>query len=74
MRTEFWFILVATTVTTKTIFYYTGIRGQTLELLKSYLSNRTQYVRINNFISDSENITHGVSILFLIYKNGLLLI
>ena len=37
-----------------------GIRNVALNLIKSYLSNRKQYVDINDAKSDTLNITTGV--------------
>ena len=37
-----------------------GIRGVALDMLKSYLSNRYQFVVYNNVKSDNMNITSGV--------------
>ena len=55
-----------------------GIRGSCLKWFTSYLSNRSQYVSINNTISDTKHITCGVtqglvlgSLLFLLYINDL---
>ena len=39
---------------------YYGIRGNILNWLKIYLSNRTQYVHYNGYDSDKKTITHGV--------------
>ena len=53
-----------------------GLRGNVNDLLKSYLSNRKQYVSINGFNSNEMNVTCGVPqgsslgpLLFLIYIN-----
>lgn len=55
-----------------------GIRGVALELLKSYLTNRTQFTSINGVISETQYIRYGVPqgsilgpILFLLYINDI---
>ena len=39
---------------------YIGICGNTLQLIKSYLSNRIQCVQIDDVLSDFSNIICGV--------------
>ena len=39
---------------------YVGICGNALKLIKSYFSNRTQHVQIDNVLSDFANIICGV--------------
>ena len=53
-----------------------GIRGNAYDLLKSYLTNRYQYVRINNNLSTLKQIKYGVlqgsilgPLLYIIYVN-----
>ena len=55
-----------------------GIRGNCLHWFKSYLCNRSQYVKINNAVSDTKQIVCGVPqgsvlgpLLFIIYTNDL---
>ena len=39
---------------------YVGICGNALKLIKSYFSNRTQFVQIDDVLSDFSNIICGV--------------
>lgn len=56
-----------------------GVRGSVLEVFKSYLNDRVQYLKINNTLSDPQKIKIGVPqgtilgpILFITYINSLL--
>ena len=58
--------------------YSTGIRGKLLSLLQSYLSNRTQVVKVGNSLSKGILISSGVpqgallsALLFLVFINDL---
>ena len=60
------------------ILYSYGIRGITLNLIESYLTNRQQFVKINNSRSTSKTVTCSVpqgsilgSLFSLIYLNDL---
>ena len=55
---------------------YYGLRGNVNDLIRSYLSNRKQFVSINGFVSETRNICCGAHqgsslgpLLFLIYIN-----
>ena len=57
---------------------YYGIRGRALDLIKSYLSNRTQFTMINGVKSETKPVTCGVPqgsvlgpLLFLLYVNDI---
>lgn len=57
---------------------HVGVRGLALNIFKNYLKNRTQKVKIDNFLSESQTITMGVPqgtvlgpILFLVYINSM---
>ena len=41
--------------------YHYGIRGNILNLFKSYLSERKQFVRVNNESSDLKSVVCGVT-------------
>ena len=58
--------------------YTIGIRGKCLDLLRNFLQNRQQKTYINNEISDTQQITHGIPqgsrlspLLYSIYVNDI---
>lgn len=58
--------------------YYYGIRGPTFDIIKSYLNNRKQIIKINDLTSSMEEICQGVPqgsilgpLLFIIYVNDM---
>lgn len=71
------FELVDHTVLIEKLAFY-GLMGRELGLLKSYLSNRRQYVQINEYKSSTEHVKYGVPqgsvlgpLLFKIYLNDI---
>lgn len=55
-----------------------GVRGNTLEIIKDYFTNRAQYTTVNDVPSDSMNLNYGViqgevlaSLLFMLYINDI---
>ncbi|XP_075248432.1 uncharacterized protein LOC142341389 [Convolutriloba macropyga] len=48
-----------------------GVGGSLLQVLMDYLSNRKQFVRINNPCSGVRDVTSGVPLLFCIFINDL---
>ena len=61
-----------------TRLYNLGVRGVSLEWIKSYLTSRTQRVQVHNTLSDSLEVTFGIPqgsvlgpILFILYTNSI---
>ena len=70
--------MVDHTILISKLDYCFGIRGTALDLTKSYLSNRYQYVKIDDCISSYQHVTCGIPqgsslgpSLFLVYVNDL---
>ena len=84
--TLFWgltkaFVTVDHTILLNKVHYHFGIWGIAQQLIRSFLSNKMQYPKLYNCISQLANITFGVPqgsslelLLFLMYVNGLPLV